>query len=131
MKRQLIVSMALIVFASAVIPASTISIGVFSFDVFVAPANGSPGLNAISISEFTGTFDLPPDFPVTTDLALINATPTVEQSGGPPQVISLGNIGPGALLAPDGNPLLVLQFPSTTNFTSSVSWPCWVRRPLH
>ena len=99
--------------------ASPIPIGVLSFDVFAPPANGSPGVTAFNISDFAGTFDLPPDFPASTALTLQNATLTANQSGGPSLVVPLGNIGPGPLLDPGGNPLPALQFPDTINFTSA------------
>jgi hypothetical protein len=99
--------------------ADSIPIGVLSFDVFTPLANGSPGVNAFNISNFTGTFDLPPDLPASTALTFLNAILTVDPNGGPPQAISLGDIGPGPLLDSGGNPLSVLQFPSTTDFTSA------------
>jgi hypothetical protein len=44
----------------------------------------------------------------------------VNQSVGAPFVVPLGDIGPGLLLDPGGNPLPVLQFPDTINFTSAI-----------
>ena len=119
MKRPLILMLGLMLLARTFVLASTIPIGVLSFDVLTPAANGSPGANAFNISDFTGAFDLPPDFSAATALTLMNATLTADPSGGPSQVIPLGNIGPGPLLDPNGNPLLVLQFPSSTSFTSA------------
>jgi hypothetical protein len=104
----------------ASLPARTtpIPIGLLSFDVFTLAANGSSGVNAINISDFTGTFDLPPDFPASTALTLLNATLTANQTGGPSLVVPLGNIEPGPLLDPGGNPLPALLFPDTINLTS-------------
>jgi hypothetical protein len=118
-KRKMIVFLGLVFPASLPGQANPVPIGVLSFDVFTPSANGSAGVNAFNISDFTGAFDLPPDFSASTALTLMDATLMADYGGGPPQVISLGNIGPGPLLDPNGHPLLVLQVPSTTNFTSA------------
>jgi hypothetical protein len=76
-------------------------------------------VNAFNISNFTGIFDPPPDFPASTALTLMDAALTPDPGSGPPQVIPLGDIGPGPLLDPNGNPLPVPQFSRTLNFTSA------------
>jgi hypothetical protein len=120
MKGQMPVLIGLALLMSATVQASAIAIGHLSFDVFIDTTNESPGVNAFNISDFSGTFDLPPDFPASTALTLTNATLIVDPTGGPPQVISLGNIVPGPLLDPtDESPLPILQFPSTLSFTSA------------
>src|SRR5215469_15986044 len=106
MNRQLILLLGLGLVECIPIWASTVPIGDLSFDLFTPPANGSPGVNVFSVSNFTGAFDLKPDFPASTALTLMNATLTVDPSGGSPEVITLDDIGPGLLLDPDGNPPL-------------------------
>ncbi len=119
MKRKVIVCLALAFWRPVPARAASLSIGLFSFDVFTPSADGSPGVNAFNISNFTGAFDLTPDFPASTALTLRDAMLTVVPLSGPPQIVQLGNIGPGPLLDPVGNPILALQFPGTINFTSA------------
>jgi hypothetical protein len=118
MMRSQIVLLALILWRSFPAGALSIPIGVLSFDGFIPAADGSPGVNAFNISNFTGGADLLPDFSVTTALTLLNASLTANPSSGPPQVIPLGDIGTGALLE-DGTPSLVLQFPGNRAFASA------------
>ena len=119
MKRGMIIFLGLTFWPLLPGRADPIPIGLLTFDLFTPSANGSPGVNAFNISNLTGTFDLPPDFPAATALTLLNATLTVDPSGGAPQDIFLGDIQPGQLLDSGGNPLPVLQFPDTINFTSA------------
>jgi hypothetical protein len=49
----------------------------------------------------------------------MNATLTADPSGGPPRVISLGDIGSGPLQDSNGNPLPFLLFASTQDFASA------------
>jgi hypothetical protein len=102
-KRKMIVFLGLVFFGSLPGQANPVPIGVLSFDVLTPSANGFASVNAFNISDFTGAFDLPPDFSASTALTLKDATLTADYGGGPPQVISLGNIGPGPLLDPNGN----------------------------
>jgi hypothetical protein len=119
MKRYLILFLGLASLASSAGQAAPIPIGALSFDVFIPPENGSPGVNAFNIPNFTSIFDLPPDFPSSTALTLMNTMLTVNPGSGPPKVILLEDTGPGPLLDPNGNPLPVLQFSRTLNFTSA------------
>lgn len=41
-----------------------ISVGVLSFDQLIPAGGGSPGVNGFTISNLSGLFALPPDFPV-------------------------------------------------------------------
>jgi hypothetical protein len=92
----------------------TISVGLISYDVLI-PANGNtPGVNVFNISNLTGDpsvggFALPPDFPVLDSLTFLSLTLA---TGGPPQVIQLGNLGPGPL-----SPTDLVQLPDTSLFT--------------
>ena len=119
LKREMIIFLGLTFWPSLPGWADPIPIGVLSFDVFTPPANGSPGVNAFNISNFTGTFDLPPDLPASTALTFMNAVLEVDPNGGAPQDIPLGDVAPGPLQDSGGNPLPVLQFPSTEDFTSA------------
>lgn len=115
----------LVLFPSLKADANSIAIGLISFDAFIAGAPGSPGTNAFNITNFTGDpglggFALPPSFPVFSLLTFNNSTLTLAFSNGTSQVISLGSIGPGPLLDPNGNPLAPLQFPDTTVFSSAI-----------
>jgi len=56
-----LICLALLISATA--RASAIPIGVLSIDVLTPPANGVPGVNVFNISDLTGAFNLPPDFP--------------------------------------------------------------------
>ena len=74
---------------------------------------------SFNISNFTGDpllagFALPPDFPVLDFLTFSNSSLTLN-SGGVSTVISLGDIGPGAL-----SPTDPVQFPDTASFSSVV-----------
>jgi len=97
--------------------ADLISLGVLSYDTFIPGGLGSPGVDAFNIANFTGPFNLPPDFPVTDNLTLQGATLTLFQNGQTPQVLMLGDIGPGFLLDSFGNP--VVQVPDNELFTSA------------
>ena len=95
--------------------ASTIDIGLISFD-FLIP--GTPGVNAFNISNFTGDpgtggFALPPDFPVFTSLSFLFSTLTLVDTTGA-HVIPLGDIGSGPLIPPSS-----VQFPDTDLFSKA------------
>ena len=97
--------------------AATVSIGTLSFDTFIPSAPGSPGINAFNLSNLTGSFSLPPDFPVMDDLTFQGATLTLNPVAQEKRVLHLGDIGPGFLLDSDGNP--VMQVPSNQDFASA------------
>ena len=93
MKLRMPVLTCLALLGSAIVRASTVPIGALSFDVFTPPANGFAGVNAFNISNHSQ-----------------HGTKRRHSASHFP-----GELGPGPLLDPIGNPLLVLQFPSTTN----------------
>jgi len=98
--------------------ASTIAVGVLSFDTFIPPGgDGSPGVDAFDIVNLTGGFSLPPDFPVTDSLTFEDAILTLTLSDSSEEVFDLGDIGPGFLLDGSGNP--VVQVSSDESFTSA------------
>jgi hypothetical protein len=106
-----------ILLSSMVALAEPVNIGLLSFDVLI-PGAASPGVNAFSISLFTGDpgaggLALPPDFPVFTQLSLLNARLFLEH-GGTTDIVNLGDISPGILGAP-----ISLQFAETTLFNSA------------
>jgi hypothetical protein len=102
--------------------ADQVDLGIISFDNLIPPdPNGTPGTNGFNIFNFTGAFDLPPEFTAAEDvtfgqssLALVgmlaDSTPFTP-------TINLGDIGPGPLQGPDGFPPSSLQFPDTTTFS--------------
>ncbi len=97
---------------------ATINLGILSYDVLVPSGPGVSGIDAIDISNLTGADLLTPDFPVTTAVTLTNAG---LQLNGPSAVdVYLGDIGPGPLLDPGGQPLASLQFPASSQFTSAI-----------
>ena len=97
--------------------ADIVNIGVLSYDTFIPSGAGSPGIDAFDLSNLTGAFNLPPDFSVSDSLILQNAVLTVTPSGQAAQVFDLGDIGPGLLSDPSGNP--VVQLPSDELFASA------------
>jgi hypothetical protein len=109
--RQLLLFAAMFIPASAI--ASTINLGVFSFDNLI-PDGATPGVNIFDIGNFTGAFDLPPDLPVATSVTLQNAVLTVDIDGGGSQQITLGDIGPGVFTPPDA-----AEFTDTIAFTDA------------
>jgi hypothetical protein len=56
---------------------------------------------------------------MSTALRLTNANPMTMPDARPPDVVPLGNLEPVPLVDANGNPPLILQFPSTTNFMSA------------
>ena len=96
---------------------TTVNVGFISFDVLI-PAGAGPGVNVFNISNFTGDpgsggFALPPDFPAFTGLTFLSASLIVD-NGVSPNVIPLGNLGPGSL-----SPTDPVQFPDTASFISA------------
>jgi hypothetical protein len=89
--------------------ADSLNLGVVSFDNLI-PGDLGPGVNAFDISNFTGSFGLPPDFPSLTDVTFKNST--LKLFGGTTQILALGDIGPG-FLAP------AASFPDTDDFSSA------------
>ncbi len=92
--------------------AEALPIGVLSFDALI---DGPGGVNAFSITNLTGAFALPPDFPVVTETVLQNARLQVETNGGQLD-FDLGDIAPG----PFADTLALLTFPDTAQFASAL-----------
>jgi hypothetical protein len=102
---------------SGVSEATIINLGVISLDTLI-PAGSASGVNVFTINNFTGDpasggFALPPDFPVLTDVAFLNARLTVYTATSS-MVINLGNLGPGSYTP------IELQFTDSLSFTSAV-----------
>jgi hypothetical protein len=89
--------------------ARTIAVGLFSFDVLIPGDPPAPGVNVFAVSNLTGGFGLPPDFPVATGVGLLDAQ--VRLSNG--VVRDLGLVSPGVLLPEE------LQFPETEVFSTA------------
>ena len=60
--------------------ADIVPVGVLSYDTFIPAGNGSPGVDAFDIANFTGAFNLAPDFPVTDSLTFKSAVLTLTLS---------------------------------------------------
>ncbi len=103
---------------AAPVSAASIPLGSLSYDTFIGPGSGSPGITAFNLSNLTGIFGLPPDFPVSDPVTLYSATLTLTLSDLSQQVISFGDIGPGFVLDSGGNP--VVQVPGDSLFTSAL-----------
>jgi hypothetical protein len=99
---------------SGLAQASTISLGVLSFNTLIPGAPGSPGVNDFAINNFTGASSLPPSFPATTPLTFMNSSLLLTQQGGSQQTINLGNLAAGSYTP------AALQFSTVTNFASAV-----------
>lgn len=100
-------------FVGAVARADVVNLGVLSYDTFIPAGNGSPGVFAFDISNLTNAFSLPPDFPVTDPLTFTSAHLILNLDSSSPDNavsgdLSLGDIGPGFLLDPFGNPIVQL-----------------------
>ena len=109
-QRVLLTAALLIGISPGLLRADVLNLGVISFDNLI-PAELGPGVNAFDISNFTdSSFFLPPDFLSLTPVTLKNGT--LKLFGSNPQIIALGDIGPG-FLAP------AAVFPDTDNFTSA------------
>jgi hypothetical protein len=97
--------------------ASTVLLGALSFDTFILGSVGAPGVDAFNVANLTGSFSLPPDFPVTDNLTFQSASLTLNLIGQPAELFSLGDIDPGFLLDSSGNP--VVQVPSSLSIASA------------
>jgi hypothetical protein len=94
--------------------ADLVNIGLFSFDSQIA---GSPGVNAFTISNFTGDpntggFALPPDFPVFTSVTFGNVVVTLD-TGSSLMTFNLSDIAPGPVSPTE------LLFADTLSFVSA------------
>jgi hypothetical protein len=94
----------------AVTSAAPISIGALFFDTLIA---GPGGTNALFVSNFTGDFALPPDFPVATSLGFI--APLLEWTGPAASSFGFGGITIGSGFH-DPDPQI--QFGDTTELLS-------------
>jgi hypothetical protein len=76
---------------------AAVPIGIVSYDTFIP---GPDGVNAFGITNISGDFNLPPDFPVTTALQFLGSTLTLTREDGGTDVFALGDIGPGVFEDP-------------------------------
>ena len=93
--------------------ADTLNLGTLSYDTFIPGGDGSVGIDAFDISNLTGDFNLPPDFPVLDNLVFQSAVLTLSDG----EVFDLGDIDPGFLLDENGNP--IVQVPDDDTFQSA------------
>lgn len=100
-------------------PAATIEVnlGVFSFDVLNPSSNQSAGQNQFTIYNFTGTSNLAPDFPSTTDIVFQNAT--VNVGAGPIDIGEIDSSGGG--FQPSSLTFLSTQSFSSATFEATLS----------
>jgi hypothetical protein len=96
--------------------ASTINLGVVSFDTLVPGSGGTRGVNVFDISNLTSVNALPPDFPVI-DIFLSSSL-TLTDSGGNSTAINLADIVSGGL-----DPTKPVEFADTFFFSSAVFTP--------
>jgi hypothetical protein len=117
MKRASAIALVLVlyVFAPGIARANTITlpVGQISFDNFLPANPPAPGTNAFNVINFTG------GFPVASALTFNTASFSLVSASGIPINVPVGNLGPGPLLDPSGNPLFSLQFADTTTFSSA------------
>jgi hypothetical protein len=100
--------------------ADVVNLGALSFDTFIPSAGGFVGVNAFNISNLTGAFSLPPDFPVLDNLTFQSAT--LKLSNG--QAFTLGDMAAGFLLDSNGNPVVHVPADQTyqsAEFTATLS----------
>ena len=102
---------------SATVRADIVDLGMLSYNTFIPAGNGSPGVDAFNLVNFTGAFSLPPDFPVVDDVTFQSAVLTLTLSDLSQEVFDLGDIGPGFLVDNSGNP--IVQVPGDQVFTSA------------
>jgi hypothetical protein len=96
---------------------NTVDVGALSYDTFVPAGIGSPGIDAFDLSNLTGAFSLPPDFPVIDSLTFGSAKLILTLSDLSHKTFILGAIGPGFLLDLSGNP--IVQVPGDEAFVSA------------
>jgi len=118
MIKRFALTLLLLCLLSIPLAASTIGIGLISFDV-VIPTGASPGVNALATYDFTGPTYGPfgGNSYVVDPLNFVNATLTVYFVGGGSMVEFQGEIFPGELMS-GGQPFPT--FPSTTEIASAV-----------
>jgi hypothetical protein len=97
--------------------ASAVPIGIVSFDTLIP---GPAGVNAFGITNLTGPFSLPPDFPAIGSLTFLASTLTVTRESGVIDIFELGDIGSGVFedprfLFPDLESFISATFAATLN----------------
>jgi hypothetical protein len=93
--------------------AATIALGGVSFSTLIPSGGGVAGVTDFEVDNFTGSFALPNDFPVSENLTFQNSQLVLTEQGGTQEVIPLGDLTPGAD-TPNS-----LDFSSTLNFVSA------------
>jgi hypothetical protein len=96
--------------------AAAAPIGIVSFDELIA---GPDGVNAFNVSNLTGAFALPLDFPVVETIGFIDATLTLTRTDGTSAIVALGDVAPGPLLDTFGFPLATLMFADSQTFAAA------------
>jgi PEP-CTERM motif len=122
-----VIVLPLLVCLAAPSRASTISLGLLSFDQFIPadPANSIfVGTNAFNIFNSTADFANPfdpgtPPNPIT-PVSFDDASLLLTKSNGDIVNVPIGTIAPGLLTDATGNPLFALQFADTEAFVSAV-----------
>ncbi len=121
--RHILLSL-LVLSASPIAQANIALLGTFSYDTFVPAGSGSPGVDAFNLSNLTGAFDLPPDFPVSDSLTFLGGAVTLTDPDLTQQVFTVGDLAPGFLLDGSGNPLIQVssnQLFISAEFTATLS----------
>jgi hypothetical protein len=97
--------------------ADVLNLGALSYDTFIPPGNGSPGIYTFDLANLTGAYNLPPDFPVADNLTFQGAVLTLTLEDLSQQVFDLGDVAPGFLVDGSGNP--IVQVPGDEVFDSA------------
>jgi hypothetical protein len=105
--RRLVVILSLAALLGLPSFAQATPIGILSFDLL------GGGANTFNVTNFTGSFGLPPLFPSLTDVFFTNTTLQVEDEQGTVSNFDLGTIGPGSFMDLSG----LLVFPDFVRFT--------------
>ena len=93
--------------------ATTIALGGISFNTLIPSGGGVQGVTDFELDNFSGIYALPPEFPAIGDVTFENSTLVLTKTGGVQDVISLGDLAPGA------NTPSVLSFSSQVDFVSA------------
>lgn len=102
-------SICLVMAAWSAAKADTMSLGIISYDSIIAGVS-----DQFTISNLTGTSDLPPDFPIITNVTFLSAELQLFGPSATAPPIGLGVINPGFAAAATG------LFADSSQFTSAV-----------
>ncbi len=111
-----VVLAAMVMFSAAFGFADTM-VGTLAFEQIFAAQQDVPGINGFVITNNTGSFALPPDFPETTAVTFTNVVLTLNQGNGSSSVFNIGSIAPGAYV--DGTGVTPFRYADLLSFSSA------------